>query len=135
MKNIMLALISAILVCGPVRADLSDLIELAKNQGEIQKDNQQETASYNLVKAAFDRGALTKGRTKADIAGQFGEPVVMLQDKYKNQGLEKWIYKRSSESYFGGEQLYIFFDDKGTLVQVEFREKDKPREGADGSKK
>lgn len=126
MRLIAMVSVSMFLACSIAFADLSDLMELARNQADIQKDNQKETASYNTIRSAFDRGALEPGRSKSDIIRQYGEPVVTLQDKKKN--MKKWIYKKASESFFGGEQLYLFFDDKGLLVQVEFRTGDKPKE-------
>lgn len=113
----------SLIACAPARADLGDLIEIARNQAEVQKDFKSETDSYARVKSAYDGGMLTKGRAASDIALRYGNPVVRLKDR--QSGLDKWIYKKATESFFGGEQIYLLFDDRGLLVRAEFRAKDK----------
>ena len=122
-----------LLSCATARADLSDLIQLARNQAEVQADYQKETSSYIAVKSAYDRGALTKATPKAKISAQFGPPVVKLPDK--ETGMEKWIYKKAPESFFGGEQIYLYFDGKGLLAKAAYRPRETKKEGDDGTKK
>jgi len=106
-------------ICGRGYADLSTLIEVARGQAEIQKHYQKEDENYARAKKALDNGTLKKGISKAAVEKACGEPVITLQDKDKK--MEKWAYKPAKESFFGGEQLSLFFDDNGVLAETEFR--------------
>ena len=59
---------------------LDNLIELARSQGEIQKQYADETRAFEKVKKSIEAGAIAKGQTKAYIKERYGEPVVSVKD-------------------------------------------------------
>lgn len=93
---------------------LGALIELGRGQAEMQKAYAEETKIFERMKRGIDNGAVQKGQSKEDIGNEYGEPVVMLQEK----GREKWVYKPAGSSFFKGIRVNLFFDEKGLLDEI-----------------
>lgn len=121
--NIRSYVLAAVIVSGfaaSAPADLDTLIEVGRGQAEIQKHYNEEERAYRVVRQAIGSGALKKGTPRADIVKRFGEPVVDFYDS--ERGMQKSIYKPAASSFFGGEQIAVFFNDKGLVEDVVFRE-------------
>lgn len=104
--------------CSALRAEsaLGNLIELAKNQGEIQKAYQRETAAYESLKAAIEKGKIKKGQAEGEIKKLYGEAVIILPERGTSR--EKWYYKRASSSFFDGDRIILYFDKSGILDEI-----------------
>ena len=65
--------LSLIGACGVYAGEgLDNLIAIARNQGEIQREFAGRTKNYNAIKAAYDNGAISKGKAKEDIEKRYG---------------------------------------------------------------
>ncbi|MFH1189622.1 MAG: hypothetical protein V1682_02895 [Candidatus Omnitrophota bacterium] len=95
---------------------LGSLKEVGKSMTEIGKAMDEETETFNAVKAAIDSGDIRKGLSKAEIKSKYGEPVIANEDYATRR--EKWAYKPSDSTFFEGIRIYIFFDDKGKLDEI-----------------
>ncbi len=118
MKKIAL-IASAVFIafCASVRAEgISSLAEVGKSMADINAAMDEETKTFDRVKAAVESGAIRKGVSKADIKAQYGEPVIKNDDSAT--GREKWAYKSATSTFFKGIRIYLYFDDKGALDEV-----------------
>lgn len=117
-KILLIFIIFLFAVCWNAYAEsaLSNLIELARNQAQIQKAYERETSIYESVKKAVEKGKLIKGQNRKDVEKCYGEPVIILQERGTTR--EKWYYKKASSSFFGGERLVLFFDKSGILEEI-----------------
>ena len=104
---------------------LDNLIALARNQGEIQKDFKKETKIYEALKRAYESGVIQKGESKENIEQRYGEPEVVLPASRGKK--ERWIYKPSAASFFEGERITFYFDDSGNLDEIVFRPEPKKK--------
>lgn len=95
---------------------LNTLIEISKDQADIQKGYAGETSSYEGVKRGVDSGSIVKGQDKNAISGKFGAPVVIVGEYGTDR--EKWIYKPASSSFFGGPKISLFFTKTGLLGEI-----------------
>ena len=119
MKKIFLGALVSLFVFAPAvfaGEGLGNLIELARNQGAIQKAYERETDIYGSVVKAIEKGNIYKGQTKDEIEKRYGEPVIVLAERGTTR--EKWYYKKASSSFFGGERLVLFFDKDGVLDEI-----------------
>jgi hypothetical protein len=97
---------------------LSSLIEVAKSQGEIQKEYAEETRAYEAVKRAVENGALKKGAAKETVMKSYGDPVVMLPVSVSEKR-ERWLYKPASSDFLGaGPKINLYFDGNGALDEI-----------------
>lgn len=102
---------------GVVHAEgLSTLIEVSKDQADIQKEYSEETKSYENVKRGVDSGSLAKGQDRKVISAKFGTPVVVVGEYGTDR--EKWIYKPASSSFFSGPRISLFFAKDGLLDEI-----------------
>jgi hypothetical protein len=102
---------------GALRAEgLNTLIEISKDQADIQKEYSEETRNYENVKRCVDSGSLVKGQDKKTIGDKFGLPVVVVGEYGTNR--EKWIYKPASSSFFSGPRISLFFTKTGLLDEI-----------------
>jgi len=102
---------------GALRAEgLSTLIEVSKDQGDIQKEYFEETRNYENLKRGLDGGSVAKGQDKKAIKSKFGAPVVVVAEYGTDR--EKWIYKPASSSFFSGPRISLFFTNTGLLDEI-----------------
>ena len=119
--------LSLIGACGVYAGEgLDNLIAIARNQGEIQREFAGRTKNYNAIKAAYDNGAISKGKAKEDIEKRYGGPDVIIDASAGKR--EKWIYKPASASFFGGERIALYFNDSGGLDEIVFQPEIKKEE-------
>ncbi len=95
---------------------LDTLIDVARSQGDIQKEYSEETRNFEQVKKGVDSGMIQKGQSKDEIVRRYGEPVVALQDSLT--GREKWVYKPAKSDFFKGIKIYLFFDKADKLCEI-----------------
>ena len=95
---------------------LDTLINVARSQGDIQKEYSEETRNFERAKENINDGKLKKGRSKDDVMRRLGEPVVILQDSFTDR--EKWVYKPAGSDFFKGIKIYLFFDKNGLLDEA-----------------
>ena len=100
---------------------LDTLIEVGKDQADIQKAYEAETKAYTAAKRAIETGTIKKGQTKDDIQRRCGQPVIDVDDFMKSK--EKWVYKPASSDLNKGPRVYLFFDKGGLLTDIETFEK------------
>ncbi|MFH1594577.1 MAG: hypothetical protein ABID09_07780 [Candidatus Omnitrophota bacterium] len=91
---------------------LSTLIEVGKSQDGMEMQLNDETKTFDAVKEAIEKGAITKGLTQESILNNYGKPVVVLAE---DGNREKWIYKPGWASHFEGVKIYLFFDPQKKL--------------------
>lgn len=80
------------------------------------KELNEETVRFNSIKSAIESGALKKGLSRQAVSSQYGEPVVVNEDRATNR--ERWVYKPASSSFFEGAKAYLFFDKNGALDEI-----------------
>lgn len=95
---------------------LDTLIEVARSQGDIQKEYSEETRNFERVKDKIENGAIKKGQSKDEVMRRSGEPVVILHDSVTDR--EKWVYKPAKSDFFKGIKIYLFFDKNGLLDEI-----------------
>ena len=126
MKKLVIGL-SALLFSASCSAErLDTLIEVGKAQGLIERQTKEETKNFEGVKKAIESGSLKKGETKDSVLKRYGEPVIEL--KKESGKKETWVYKRADASFFGGEKIYLVFDDKGVLEETKIVSEEKTKE-------
>ena len=102
---------------GIARAEgLNTLIEISKDQADIQKGYDEETRNYEGIKRGVDSGSVVKGQDKKAISDKFGAPVVVVGEYGTDR--EKWIYKPASSSFFSGPRISLFFTKTGLLDEI-----------------
>lgn len=117
MKNAMIICVIAIMPAVVCYADgLDTLIELGRSQTEMQKRYNEETATYNNVKKAIERGNIKKGDLASIIESKYGQPVVKVKDF--DTGRIKWIYKAAKSTFSEGAKACLLFDKNGVLDEV-----------------
>jgi len=120
MKNKKIPVLAmAFLFMGPLFAcaeGLDSLIEVAKSQGEIKKEYEGETRTYESVKRAIEKGAIVKGMSKKSVSDKYGAPVVTVGEYGTDRG--KWIYKPASSDFFKGPKISLFFTKDGILDEI-----------------
>jgi len=110
-----------LLATGVYADGLRGLIDVSESQKETQKIISEETEAFKNVKKGLEDGAIQSGQSKDAIRERYGEPVVIIEKK--ENGLERWVYKPGSGTFFDGEKIYLFFDDDGLLNKTELRSK------------
>lgn len=95
---------------------LDTLIEVARSQGEIQKQFADETRTFEKVKKAIEAGAITKGQTRSAIQEKYGEPVVAVKDIDGKR--EDCVYKPATSSFFNGIRATLIFTEGGILDEI-----------------
>jgi hypothetical protein len=96
-------------------ASLSELLEIGKEQDEIQSALKDETKCYNKISSAVSDGQLTIGLSKDEIFNEYGQPSVIVP---QNDGQTKAVYKPSNRSYFDNEKVTLFFDAHDKLLNI-----------------
>ena len=105
---------------------LDTLIEAGKAQGLMARQAKEETDNFESAKKAIENGLISKGETKDSVRKRCGEPVIECKDV--NTKKERWVYKRADASFFGGEKIYLVFDDKGVLEETKIVSEEKTKE-------
>jgi len=100
-------------------SSLKTLIELGKSDKIKQKALEEETKSFLKLKEAIEEGLLKEGLSKKEVLKLYGEPVITLS----RDEIEKWVYKKGQESWFGGEKIYLFFGKDSKLRGWEYSKK------------
>jgi len=95
---------------------LGMLMRIAKEQQQMDRILNKETATYNLVKNAVDKEEIDVGQSQASIIEKYGMPVVAIR---KKDSLERWVYKLSYASHFDKTKIYLFFDNDKILSKIE----------------
>jgi len=95
---------------------LNTLIEISKDQADIQKEYSEETRNYENLKRGVDGGSVAKGQNKKAIGDKFGAPVVIVGEYGTDR--EKWIYKPASSTFFAGPKISLFFTKDGSLEEI-----------------
>ena len=96
---------------------LKNLMQLSKDRGEMVKELNAETKSYDNIKKALDHGLLEKDSTEAEIRKKYGDPVITLHENRTED--VKWVYKPGTVSYFDEQKIYLVFNAEGKLVSWE----------------
>jgi hypothetical protein len=91
------------------------LIGLGHNEKLKARAIKQETENFHNLKRYIIEEKIQKGITKEAASKKFGQPVVILSE---NRGQE-WIYKPGQASWLGGEKIYLYFNESGTLEEWE----------------
>lgn len=100
---------------------LDTLIQVAKSQGEIKKQYEEETRNFNRVKKGIESGAIKKGQAKRDVLSAYGEPVVSIKNADGKR--EDCIYKPETSSFFKGVRATLIFTDQGVLDEARVEER------------
>ena len=99
---------------------MGELMEIARAQKDAQATYVGETKAFERVKAAIEKGAITKGQPKKEIGNRYGEPVVSIIDSSTKR--EKWIYKPAKSSFFEGIKICLYFDKDDKLDEIKIVE-------------
>lgn len=99
---------------------LDTLIDLARSQGEIQKDSENETDNFKKIKEEIGKGLLSIGQSKSSILSKYGKPVVIIEGSPEKR--ERWVYKSADSSFFKGDKVYLFFDENDALAEIKVLE-------------
>ncbi len=106
---IFLGVSSLIVGCSPSK--VNKLLLLKKNQQIKQELLEKQTASYKKIKDYMQLGKMQEGLTKKEVVEEFGEPVI----SFLQENPQRWVYKAADQSWFTGEKVYLFFNEKGLL--------------------
>ena len=117
MKNIFITIFILLFTSNCFAEGLGTLIEVAKDQDEIQKVLAEETKNFENVKKGIESGSIKKGMPTDQIKRQYGAPVVIVSDKKTNA--ERWVYKPAGADYFKGTKIYLVFDETGILQDTQ----------------
>ena len=91
------------------------LMKLGQNDKLKQRTLKLETRNFQRVKKYIVNNRIKTGISAKYAIKKFGEPVSVLS---KPEG-EKWAYKPSDADWIGGEKIYLFFDNEGSLLDWE----------------
>ena len=97
---------------------LGALINYANSAGQMEKDSKKENANYEKASKAVNANELKKGMTTEEVIREIGDPVIKVPSP--SSGKMKWVYKKGNASYFEGQKVYLFFNDKDILENWEF---------------
>ncbi|MGD9015720.1 MAG: hypothetical protein PVI33_06835 [Candidatus Omnitrophota bacterium] len=96
-----------------------DTLQMLRRLGHNDKLKQQalnqETANFRRLKSYIQENEIKSGISAGTALKKFGHPVSVLTDR---EG-QSWAYKPSGVDWVGGEKIYLFFDQKGSLVDWE----------------
>ena len=93
---------------------VSALMKMANSQKDMIKVLKQENKSYKNLLGAIEDGDLKKGDSMDQVEKEIGLPVVALIDE--EAGIEEWVYKPSSSSFFDKEKIYLVFSSSDQLI-------------------
>ncbi len=96
---------------------LGSLIEASSGMDKAQKAYDAETAQFEKLKAALEGGAIVKGMSRGDISKKYGKPQVSFRESSSKR--LKWVYKPGTSDYFTGMKIYMFFNDDGSLEDIQ----------------
>ncbi|MBI4367981.1 MAG: hypothetical protein HY588_01160 [Candidatus Omnitrophica bacterium] len=88
---------------------------LAANEEQKAAVLQAETVRFQELKRAISDRKLKTEISQGEFERQFGKPVVVLQEGTR----EKYVYKSGKAGWFGGEKVYLYFDQQSKLVKWE----------------
>ncbi|MDD5633735.1 MAG: hypothetical protein PHW46_00470 [Candidatus Omnitrophica bacterium] len=94
------------------------LMEIGEAHGNKIKELANETGNYKKIKTAVDRNELKKGESAESIIEKYGRSVVTVNEN--GATIKRWVYKPGDASYFSGEKVYLFFDEKEALIDWRF---------------
>jgi len=102
------------------RADgLGTLMQVGKSMDEIQRVYDKETAVYDRVKKAIDKGEIKKGLCQAAVL-KYGEPVAVVTDAVKNRQI--WVYGPGTTDLLKKPKIRLSFDEDGALDEIKVLE-------------
>ena len=95
---------------------LGTLIDVGKSQSAMGKALDRETKAYDRIKRGIETGCLKKGQTANEVRSEYGDPVVVSEEK---DGTSRWVYKPGYASHFDGIKINLLFDKEKKLAKIE----------------
>jgi hypothetical protein len=90
--------------------EIRKLKGIADSMDDGQEVLRQEGENYKKARAFIRSEDIKEGLNSDNIIDICGQPVA------KADNAKRWVYKPPSSTFFKGEKIYFFFDDKGMLV-------------------
>ena len=103
---------------GEVREHREEIRTLKEQSlGEAAKEKQlaEEEASFQSIRAALAAKTLATGAASKSVAKQYGKPI----DVSPEGSGKKWLYRSRHGQWLERPWLYLYFDEKNTLVRWE----------------
>lgn len=98
---------------------LGTLIEAGGNMAEIAREQDDQTARFEQVRSAIERGAIINGMTRDTVIAQYGEPVIANTDT--ETGRDKLVYMPATSDFFKGAKICLYFSGE-KLVEINMKE-------------
>ena len=95
---------------------LKMLVRLSKDNKLKQKALEQETKNFRSLKNYINSNKIESGISTKYAVKHFGEPVLIFTE---SNNKERWAYKPHDANWIGGEKIYLYFDEKGSLLNWE----------------
>jgi len=100
---------------------LLTLKDLADEQTRLNQHVKEEDQKFELMVDEQKAGTLDQYADKDEIIETFGKPIYVKNVIEEDVELEAWLYRYAAE-FFGGEKIYLYFDNNGNLVKSEYIE-------------
>ena len=122
-KRIIIILISALLVSGCAKlTHLQELLTIkaySDNQ-EAQAQYIKETdARFEKLLAAVSENRMDEYPTKTSIRRAFGWPILSRDITRNGEPQQQWLYRYAVRP-FDSEKIYIYFDEAGAVMDIEY---------------
>ncbi len=114
-------------------AHMQELLTLKAMSDDGERQKRYVKAQDDKFAALLEKVKSQQIKTYPDqrsILKAFGDPIMTKAVEKDGQVLEQWLY-RYSVKFFDSEKVYLFFDNKGQLIQWEYVEAPR-KEKSDG---
>jgi len=98
---------------------LLTLKRYSDSQDRIAEEAREQNRLFDEMAAEIERGEFSC-RTARQVRRRFKEPVFAREVTRNGRTLEQWLYRHVKD--FSGDRVYMYFDEKGSLVDLNFEE-------------
>ena len=119
-RHIFLLTLAILLAQFPCHAGgIGTLMQVGKSMDEIQRVYDEETATYNKVKEAIDKGEISKGVAQ-DSVTKYGEPAAIVAESIRNRQI--WVYRPGTTDLLNKPKIRLFFGENNVLDEIRVSE-------------
>lgn len=89
------------------------------NQTLQQKAVHLQNKNFKSLLKVISENHLKDYPSKESVLKNFGEPAYAKTVKENDTSKDVWLYRRAKD-FFGAEKVYLYFDDKGNLLDYKY---------------
>ena len=122
-KRIGVLIVMLVISCGCTKVKhLPQLLTLKAYSGEQESiENYVHTQDdlFAQMLADINSGDIKLFTTKEEFLGRYGDPIYEKEEQHDGVFVRKLLYRNQKE-FFGSEKVYLYFDEQGRLLNLEY---------------